>query len=296
MKKRESLREIEDELNELLKIANKGVRPPDYMIKFYNFMGKIPFKIGVFVFLLTAIDTGKVTIRAIQNRTDAAIQVIYKYKFRPWRLLWGIGDHLWLNSYNCRSVRSRGIFTREAIRILIQAVGEKKPRINVASIGSGSGSQMLQGIADNNLRIEDLHLSLVDNDFRALEMGRKNARILGIEDMIEAHEKTAGMYFKTTQKESLNLIEMVGLTDYFDEKRFFSYLEEVCKILAPGGFFLGANISSREEAYYAHKVAHWPEMYYRDREEIINTLRTAGFGKIWTGECGLYTFWIGQKE
>lgn len=286
---------IRDSLEEMMASATEKVRPPNYMIKFYNSVSYLPLKLGTIIFLLTAIDTGRVSFRAMQNKTDAAIQVIYEYRFRPWRLFWAMGDHLWLMSYNCRSVRSRGLFTRNAISFLLGNIAKNEKKVLVASIGSGSGSQMLQGIADNNFKTNGLHLLLVDNDVRALERGRINARHLDIEDLITTKEASVGRYLKEAEKESVNLVEMVGLTDYFDDERFNRYLEGIYDIMQDDGFFLGANISSEEEAQYAHGVACWPKMYYRSEESIIKDLKKAGFGKLWTKECGLYTFWIAQK-
>ncbi len=286
-------KEIVKDLESILEKATVGVRPPSFMIKFYNFMARIPFKIGVLIFLLTAIDTLRVTINAIRNRTDAAIQVIYKYRFRPWRLIWGLGDHLWLTSYNCRSVRSRGIFTREAIKFLLGMIANDS-KLKVVSLGSGSASQMLQGVAENGFKNSEIDVVLVDNDFRALEVGRKNARCLGIEDVIDLRETTVGKFLKEADA-SINLIEMVGLTDYFNDDRFFSYLYGIHSTLKEKGFFLGANITSKEEADYAHRVACWPQMHYRTKKEIVINLEKSGFKKIWTGDCGLYTFWVAQK-
>lgn len=284
--------ELSAQFDRLLAMATKKVRPPDYAIKFYNFMGRIPFKIGALIFLVTGIDSMTVTKKARKGDTDAAIQVIYNYRVKPWKFVWAIGDHLWQMSYNCRSVRSRGMFAREMIRVLM---GDLRGPSSVVSLGSGSASQMLQGVADNQIVGERTQLILVDNDFNALERGRKNARNLGIEDLIDFQETTVGKFLKEAESESINIIEMVGLTDYFNDNRFQSYLEDIYRVLVKGGFFLGANISSREEEVYAHNVAGWPKMYYRQQKEIVANLKAAGFQKISVGQCGLYTVWLVQR-
>jgi predicted O-methyltransferase YrrM len=269
------------------------------MIDFYNFMGHLPWKIGTLICLLTGIDTIRVFTKAASNKTDAALQVIYQYRFRPWRLLWGLGDHLWQMSFNCRSVRSRGIFTRETIGFLLGAAGKKvHSKLTVVSLGSGSASQMLRGAADNHHNSEEIHLILVDNDPKALERGRTNARRLGIHNVTDCHETTVGKFLEQAEPASINLIEMVGLTDYFDDQRVHHYLRRIYDVLSKGGWFLGSNISSDEESDYAHKVACWPRMYYRPKEDIVESLEKAGFKKeeIWTGDCGLYTFWVVQKN
>jgi len=280
----------------MLEKATESVRPPRLLIKFYNFMARIPFRIGTLIFLLTAIDTVRVAINAMHNRTDAALQVIYQYRFRPWRLFWGLGDHFWQMSYNCRSVRARGIFTREAISYLLRNVVTRN-HIIIVSLGSGSAGQILQGVANSHLSNNEVHLILVDNDIRALEAGRRNARRLGIEDLINSREETVGMFLKRQPFNSVDFVEMVGLTDYFEDNRFSSYLANIYGLIKEDGFFLGANISNKEEAAYAHGVACWPHMYYRQKEEIIKKLKETGFkdNKIWIGDCGLYTFYIAQK-
>lgn len=287
---------LEERLDKLLATATKGVRPPEYMIGFYNLVGKIPFKLGVVIFLLTGIDTVRVAWNAVRGRTDAAIQVLYSYRFWRKRLLlgllwWCLGDHLWQMSYNCRSVRARGIFTRESIKLLLEGMDNSS---TVVSLGSGSASQMLQGVADNQVNSK-VSLILVDNDFCALETGRKNARRLGIEDLIDFQETTVGKFLKEAEAASIDLIEMVGLADYFSEDKFQLYLREIYRGLIEGGLFLGANISSKEEASYAHGVACWPKMYYRSKKELSVSLEAAGFHKTWTGQCGLYTVWLAQK-
>ena len=174
-------------------------------------------------------------------------------------------------------------------------MGDLRGPSSVVSLGSGSASQMLQGVADNQIVGERTQLILVDNDFNALERGRKNARNLGIEDLIDFQETTVGKFLKEAESESINIIEMVGLTDYFNDNRFQSYLEDIYRVLVKGGFFLGANISSREEEVYAHNVAGWPKMYYRQQKEIVANLKAAGFQKISVGQCGLYTVWLVQR-
>jgi len=294
MERQEKLKE---RLDGLVSVATKGVRPPDYMIRFYNFMGRLPWKIGTNIFYWSGTDTKEVIRKAIEGHTDDAIQVLYEYRFRPRRFLLGLGDHLWQMSYNCRSVRSRGMFTREAVRFLLEKLNGSLASLIVVSLGSGSASQMLQGIADNynHLDKREIRLILVDNDFHALETGQKNARRLGIEDLIDSRETTVGRFLREADISSVNLVEMVGLTDYFDEEKFQSYLRDIYRILIEGGFFLGANISSKEESAYAHGVACWPKMHYRPESQIRQSLEDAGFQQIWTGRCGLYTVWLAQK-
>ncbi len=81
---------VNTELDTMLEKATEDVRPSRKMISFYNFTGNLPLRLGALLMLLTSLDSSKVIIYAgIQKRTDAAIRVLYQYRVRPWRLLWG---------------------------------------------------------------------------------------------------------------------------------------------------------------------------------------------------------------
>ena len=291
-------------LSTLLGETTQSVRPPQRMIRFYNSIGRLPLRTGTFLLLLTSIDAVKViSLAGILGRTDAALQVIYEYRFRPWRLLWAVGDHLWQGSYNCRSVRARGRFVRRAVRFLLgRFTQELTPRdgrghkLTVISLGSGSASQLFYGIMDNGFGTNDVRVILVDRNPRALKAGRENAHQLGLGAAIEFQEITIGRFLRqVVAPVSVDLFEMVGLADYFEDRQLRQYLHGIYTALVPGGLFLGSNISDQEEAVYAHGAARWPRMYYRSRMELVELLGEAGFEEIWTGACGLYTIWVAQK-
>lgn len=290
------------QLSILLKEATQNVRPSNRMVSFYNAVGRLPLRLGTSLLVLTSLDAIKVVWRAgVQKRTDSALQILYSYRPRLWRGPWALGDALWQSSYNCRSVRARGQFVQGAVRFLLghlaweRASRDGEERLNVVSLGSGSASQLLWGAADNGFDANDIEVVLVDHDPRALKAAQENAHRLGLEVAVKCQETTIGRFLRTAVPGSLDLVEMVGLTDYFKDHQVRRYLRGIRAALAPGGLFLGSNISSRKEAAYAHGAACWPRMYYRSEEELRQLLREAGFGRIWTGECGLYTVLVAQK-
>jgi SAM-dependent methyltransferase len=288
--------------DKLLEQVTQSVRPSNNMITFYNLVGRLPLRMGALLPLISSIDAWKVIGHAgLCKRTDAAIRVLYQYRIRPWRLLWGAGDHLWQNSYNCRSVRSRGKLVEVTIEHLCARLVKKyvaqgsneKPVI--VSLGSGSAEQLLQGVCANGLAEFGAKVNLVDIDPRALKTAHYNACCLGVDTIVEIKKVTIGDYFNQTASGAVDLVEMVGLADYFNKDKMTNYLSEIYRVLQKDGFFTGANISSTEEYDYAHGAFCWPNMYYRTDEELRAMMQEAGFDDIWTGQCGLYTFWIAQK-
>ncbi len=287
---------LTEKLSLLLKKATENVRPSDKMISFYNFIGKLPFKIGALLLLLTSFDAIKVIILAgIFHRTDASLQVIYDIRFKPWRLFWAFGDRLWNSSYNCRSVRSRGFFVQGAMRILIDQVMKKGKHVVISSLGSGSANQLLQGILKEGFDLEKMNISLIDRDQESLKRGEQYAKKIGIASSVNIYQSTAGEYLRSRQKHSIDIFEMVGLADYFNDSKLERHFAGVHKSLKSGGFFLGANISSFDEKWFAHGAACWPSMYYRSKESLQKALKESGFNSIWIGDCGLYTVWVAQK-
>ncbi len=288
-------KEVFESLDIMLAEVNRGVSPSPRMIRFYNIIGRLPRTVGIPLLLTTSMDAWKVLVLAgVFQRTDAALQVIYSHKIRPWRLFWALGDALWQGAFNCRSVRARGLFTREAISILLWETQKNlqfSRKSVIASIGSGSALQLLNGIKNNELA-DHAHLILVDRDKKALNRGRKNADKVGIKS-VEFQEKTVGGFLE--KNITVDIIEMIGLTDYFAKKHLVKYFKKIYKTLNNQGFFVGANITAKDEFDYAHGVVCWPSMHYREEEELVILLREAGFENIWTERCGLYTTWIAQK-
>lgn len=288
-------------LDEILTDATKGVWPSPRMLAFYNWVGSWPFHLGTILMLLASPDSAQVIYLAgVKGRTDAALQVLYRYHFRWWRLWWGLGDALFLNAANARSVRSRGRFVRMTASYLLRELATANGHniLRLVSLGSGSASQLLQGAADNGFGEAQVRVVLVDRDPRALKAGVANAIRMGVANAVTICKKTIGEYLRESATAWAHVIEMVGLADYFDNERLQEYLDGIYRAMIAGGYFLGANISSKAEFAYAHGAACWPKMFYRTREELVAMLVKAGFKEdnIWTRMCGLYVVWVAQKE
>jgi len=287
-RKKDEIKETMDCLIGEIEISCR-TRPSERMIKFYNFFGRIPRIISIPILLLTSIDAWYVLFLAgFLKRTDAALQVIYSYKARPWRLIWALGDYLWQGAYNCRSVRARGKFTKEAISSILSNFGNDA---KVASLGSGSARQLLDAFSEKNIPAQ---IILVDYDKKALKRARKIADRKNIFS-VSCLNLHISRYLREVEDETLNVVESVGIFDYVPDKHLRSWIKQIEKKLQKGGYFIGANISSKEEADYAHGAVCWPSMEYRSEEGIRKILVESNFKNIWTGKVGLYTVWIAKK-
>lgn len=272
-------------IDHVLAISTANVSPGK-MATVYQIVGKLGV-LGSLLLLLTSIDAWLVIYFAgVQKRTDKAIQVIYDYQLRLERLVFAFGDALWQGSKNTRSVRARGLFVTE----FFSRIATLNKGTNVASLGSGSARPLLKGLAANSPFRGKVYL--VDIDERSLCAGGEFASAHGI--CTELHAGRADTFLRQLEAGAIDIFEVVGLLDYFKDATFKTYTKKIWQALSEGGIFVGANISSREEYDYAHHVARWPRMYYRDERYIRAVLEDQGF-RVWTGGCGLYTVWVAQK-
>lgn len=287
---------VEEKLNRILEKATKNVRPSSRLIRLYNVTGKLPFNLGTVLFRLTSINGRELAKFASEGRTDAALQIMYNYNgFSLSKELLSLGEAFWQNSYNARSVRARGEFVKKAGRLILSKLedhGKPNP-LKIASLGSGSANQLLEGIASTRLNSARSEVTLVDFNAEALKSGEKKAKNLEVNVQLE--NKTIGQFLSRTSQNHLHLIEMVGIADYLKQHQLKRYLPKIRSKLDQHGLFIGANISSKLESNFAHQVACWPSMYYRTSKELIQFLGEAGFNTIWMRKCGLYSVWVAQK-
>ena len=75
-----------------------------------------------------------------------------------------------------------------------------------------------------------------------------------------------------------NIIETVGLMDYFDDENVEKFFFHVYTHLRPGGIFITANIADNSERKFVTNLVGW-EMVYRQPEEFYEIAVRAGFRK-----------------
>lgn len=282
----------------ILKSIGGDVTPPPLLSRIYDVVGRLPKGMGTLLLCLTSVEAFKIIWQAgMKKRTDAAIQYIYDYKPRPWRLLWGLGDHLWVGlSHNTRSVWLRGQFVK---RIIAHLLEEKLQgdTTTLMSLGSGSAAQLLSGIKASSVDHSKLNVVLVDRDSVALSLAENRVAEMGLGLNLLLEEQTVGRLLKQYVEDgkTVDLVEAMGFFDYTNDNRFVQYTSRIASVLNERGFFIGANITSTQEENFRVNAAQWPKMFYRSEEYLYDVLSQAGFSAIWIGQCGLYTLWVAQK-
>jgi len=150
--------------------------------------------------------------------------------------------------------------------------------VRILSIASGSARAIIDSLDWLKLKKKEVEISFLDKNPRALDHGRflvsqeKNSNI-----HFRFLNDTASNfvnYFESDQK--LDIIEMVGLLDYFEDAKIKELLSLIHNRLSNDGVLITANIADNRERPFVTNLIGW-KMIYRKPEEMINMAIAAGF-------------------
>lgn len=207
--------------------------------------------------------------------TFKALEIIYTYHRRRNS---NRADHFWQNFlFNAVSIRNRLILVKKEILARIRIVAQRKQVIRLLSIGSGSARPIFEAISTLNGK-QAIEIMLVDIDAIAIQFSQGLARELNLNHT----QWQCGNFFRLEQycKDfHPDVVEMVGLLDYLNDKQVVALLRKIFSVLAPEGYLITGNINPNIEAPFVTKGIHWP-MIYRTPEHLAALLVEAGFANI----------------
>lgn len=203
--------------------------------------------------------------------TYKALEVLYSYPDRrkkdlPWLdAFWH--EFLW----NAMAVRARKELVKKILIELIELIhNHSHSKVNLASVGCGSGRAVIEAVAALKGKIP-INLFLVDLSKEALEYSEKLVKNNGLTNVSFIRGTASNL-----PPNSMGIIEMVGLIDYFLDQAAIKLLTAARRALAEDGFFLTCNIVSNLERGFVTKVINW-KMIYRSPEQLTRLLSESGF-------------------
>lgn len=216
--------------------------------------------------------------------THVALEVLYqKGSSKPSRRTWmsGIAHRVWFNTNNSKGVRNRIRIVERELRKAIEELGRQGKRISILSIASGSARAVVESIVNARLSVEvPVSIVFLDKNPAALEYSKGLLRSHGLLDRpgydYEWVNDTAGAFLRKTSPKRFNIVEMVGLLDYFDDNRSLALFRDIHSVLEDQGLFITANINHNPEKHFLTRVIGW-KMVYRSAEELGNLLLKSGF-------------------
>ena len=190
--------------------------------------------------------------------------------------------YVWVKTNNVKGVRNRLKLTEKEVlnhfKYLIQE--EKVKHIRALSIASGSSRCFVDVLKKIDNKKVKIHVTFLDKNPYALEYSK------GLIEGTKFHsnfsfewiEGTANSYMiGLNENENYHLVEMVGLLDYFDDKKVTQTIQSIYDHLHTGGALVTANIIPNREQPFVTKAVGW-RMIYRQPEEFIKLITETDFG------------------
>ena len=152
----------------------------------------------------------------------------------------GIADLFW---HHCVS-QPKGVRNRlkivennfdQEIRDILERKTEKK--ISILTIGGGSARGIVEVLNKNSDILKGWEVSVVnvDKSLKAIELGKELAREFGLYDKFTWVNDLAQNVASLVVKNSIDIVEMVGLLDYFSDEKSKEVFARIYDILMEGG-------------------------------------------------------------
>jgi len=219
-----------------------------------------------------------------EKTTYYALDILYKngIKENAINFLTKFFHKIWFGTNNSKAVRNRLRLTKREIRNQLEVcLALDKDRIKILSIASGSARAIIEILDEmrNRLKNKKIEVTFLDKDHKAIEYSQELASSKNLLSFFELKwvNDTAGSFFRSLDKDNtFDIIEMVGLIDYFSDEKALQMFSHVNKHLSEDGLFITANISDNMERPFVTKVIDW-SMIYRSAEQLGEILSRASF-------------------
>lgn len=238
-------------------------------------LNALPMQIGRALFLGFSGPNGDARIAFRWAATYMPLERMYTFWERKARGRTNVSDNFWeLFLSNARAIRNRLKLLEQELPKAIQEIARRKERVNLLSLGSGSARAILETINGLNGGYP-VRVKLIDASRRAINFSKKLALSYGVDD-IEWYRDLAQNLEKYCKDFQPDIVEMVGLLDYFSHEEALELIRKIYKILSRRSWFLISNIIPNSEAPFVSGAINWP-LIYRTPTEIGELLLESGF-------------------
>lgn len=232
-----------------------------------------------------------------------ALDIIYNFTSTE-------NDHIanfWVNMRNAQAVRNRLKLSKRLIRAGLlrrndlTGRGTEDNPLQLLSLAAGSAQGVIEEVA--RLKWEDgifVDVLLIDLDPEAETVVMQKADLHKVSERITFISGRVD-HFDRFVSSDIDMIEMLGLLDYFPEPLAVRLCRKIWKHLPAGGYFLTCHIHDNPERYFLQYVIDWgnkPYMHYRSREEFGKILTRSGIPSfsLYTEPHGIHSIAVGIKQ
>ena len=210
------------------------------------------------------------THKAVEHLYDAASSHV------PESLVERLAQKVWFHLNNAKAIRNRLRLVTHILHREVEHILDQQDAINLLSIASGSARAVLEGLPIGRLH-KNCRIRFLDKSAEAIEYSKKLAMPYnGICDIGWIQDTANSFPNYYDQPANIDIIEMVGLLDYFDDPQMIKTLRTILSNLKAGGSLVTANIRDNKERPFVTDVIGW-KMIYRSARQMIDLASRAGF-------------------
>lgn len=207
----------------------------------------------------------------------------YRRKLFSRGIAQGVADLFWHHFVSQpKGVRNRlKIVENNLDKEILRIINEKKEKkINIVTIGGGSARGIVEVLNKNSDQLKSWNISVIniDKSIKAIELGKELAKEFGLYNNFKWINDLAQNVKLFIADNSVDIVEMVGLLDYFRNEKAKEVFTKIYDILRKDGLFMVGNIVPNKEQSFISRMG-WPKMYYRSTSDLVRLLEEAGFSK-----------------
>lgn len=211
-----------------------------------------------------------------------ALEAMYtRYHHRPFArgFISGLSDFFWHHAISQpKALRNRLAIVEQLVTEKLRNNNQEKTYMRILNVAGGSSRAIIQTLAvlKKEKLLPSVQIFTVDYDERAIALGKRIASEFGVgSHFIWIHGKAQEIPI-LLKDESFDLIEIVGLLDYFSDEKVLGLLLQLHSHLIQDGEIIVANVMPNDEMSFIQKTG-WPKMYYRTADEFNRLIRESGF-------------------
>lgn len=223
------------------------------------------------------------TGEVIENATTyKAIEILYNYGYQheSKKLTQKIMHKIWFDFNNSKAIRNRLKLVKRELKKSIDKLSNCQSNINLLSIASGSARAVIEVLSQLKLPNNKIFVKFLDKNNDANKHSQKLARSylgsnLNNYDLDWITDTISG-FSKYYRGQKVDIVEMVGILDYFNDNQVLKTFSLIFDNLSDNGVLITSNISDNKERKFITKIIGWP-MIYRTAEDLIELALRAGF-------------------
>ncbi|MFZ2523250.1 MAG: class I SAM-dependent methyltransferase family protein [Minisyncoccia bacterium] len=227
--------------------------------------------------------TNKAASVVIENATNhKALEVLYSKGelFSIKKVSDTVFKYVWFNMSNSKAVRNRLKFVKRELRDYLKTIVDTNKNIEIISIASGSSRAIIDTVKEGYYpKNATLTITFLDKDEKAINYSKELSKsIEHLPVRLNWINTTVGTFLKSSISNKYDIVEIVGLLDYFTDEKVVDTFSGIHSILVDGGVVITANINHNLEEKFVGRIIDW-NMIYRSVKSLSGLVEQAGFKK-----------------